>query len=201
VAFCAMVDVYHIQKGKLVKVPNPGTFGRGDCYLVDAGAKIYLWIGPKSSTDEKFLTAAEAVMRDTSRKGQARIDRIEGGSEPGAFKALFPKFMLTDQDTEGILRKVQLQKHEFKLWRLSGDVGDAFYAEVPKKKESLDSEDVFILDIWNKVFVWRGKKASAREKFDATVIARSYDAERVGTQEIEIIDEGEETDEFRRALG
>jgi len=196
-----MVDVYHIQKGKLVKVPNPGTFGRGDCYLVDAGAKIYLWIGPKSSPDEKFLTAAEAVMRDTSRKGQARIERIEGGSEPGAFKALFPKFMLTDQDTESILRKVQLQKHEFKLWRLSGDVGDSFYMEVPKKKESLDSEDVFILDTWDRVFVWRGKKASSRERFDATIVARSYDAERVGVQDIEIIDEGEETDEFRRALG
>jgi hypothetical protein len=196
-----MTEVYHIQKGKLVKVPNPGTFGRGDCYLVDAGPKIYLWIGPKSTVDEKFLTAAEAVMRDTSRKGQARIERIEGGSETPEFKTLFPKFQLTDEDTESILRKVQLQKHEFKLWRLSGDVGDSFYMEVPRKKESLDSEDVFILDVWNKVYVWRGKKASSRERFDATIIARSYDAERVGVQNIVVIDEEEETEEFRRALG
>ena len=195
------VEVYHIQKGKLVRVPDPGAFGRGDCYLVDTGPKIYLWIGPKSSVDEKFLTAAEAVMKDTARKGHADIDRIDGGEEPASFKALFPNFRLTDEDTAGILRKVQLEKHEYKLWRLSGDVGDSFYVEVPKKKESLDSEDVFILDLWNKIYVWRGKKATARERFDATIVARSYDAERVGVQDVEVIDEGEETDEFRRALG
>ncbi|NWF95314.1 MAG: hypothetical protein HXY34_04155 [Candidatus Thorarchaeota archaeon] len=194
------VEVYHIQKGKLVRVPNPGEFGRGDCYLVDAGPKIYLWIGPKSSVDEKFLTAAEAVMRDTARQGHAQIERVEGGHEPQSFKALFPTFKLTDQDTESFLRKVQLEKHEHKLWRLSGDVGDSFYMEVPKKKESLDSEDVFVLDTWNKIYVWRGKKASARERMDATLIARRYDAERAGVQNVILVEEGEEPDEFRRAL-
>ncbi|MFX1579089.1 MAG: hypothetical protein ACFFBJ_05535, partial [Promethearchaeota archaeon] len=95
---------YHIQKGRLVKMKDPGSFGRGDCYLVDAGPKIYLWIGPSSQVDEKFLTAASAVMKDTAREGKADIDRIDGGDEPADFKALFDDFRLTDEDTEGILK-------------------------------------------------------------------------------------------------
>jgi hypothetical protein len=194
------ITVYHVQKGKLVVVPEPGAFGRGDCYLVDAGPKIYLWIGPDSSVDEKFLTAASAVMRDTARKGKADIDRIEGGNEPDNFKALFDSFRLTDQDTEGILKKVQLEKREYKLWRVHREGDETFFAEVPLAKDSLRSDDVFLLDLYEDVFVWRGKEASAREKFDATMLARRYDAERVGVQDIDLIEEGDEPEEFLKAF-
>ncbi|MFW9961419.1 MAG: hypothetical protein ACFFDV_10390 [Candidatus Thorarchaeota archaeon] len=191
---------YHIQKGRLVKMPNPGAFGRGDCYLVDAGPKIYLWIGPKSTVDEKFLTAATAVMRDTEREGKADIDRIEGGNEPPEFKALFDDFRLTDEDTEGILRKVHLETHEYKLWKVHREGDETFFAEVPLNKNSLKTDDVFILDTWDDIWVWRGKGASAREKFDGNILARRYDAERVGVQDIEIIEEGEEPEEFNKAF-
>lgn len=191
---------YHVQKGRLVRMPDPGAFGRGDCYLVDAGAKIYLWIGPKSTVDEKFLTAAAAVMSDADREGKGDIDRIEGGNEPDDFKALFDDFRLTDEDTEGILRKVHLETHEYKLWRVHREGDETFFAEVPMNKDSLKTDDVFILDTWDDIFVWRGKSASAREKFDGNLLARRYDAERVGVQEIEIIEEGDEPEEFLKAF-
>ena len=188
--------VYHIQKGNLVKMKDPGAFGRGDCYLVDAGVKIYIWIGPNSSVDEKFLAAAEAVFKDTARQGHADIDHIDGGQEPESFKALFDDFHLTDEDTEGILKKVHLETHEFKLWRVHHEGDETYFAEVPLDRSSLKSDDVFVLDTWEDIFVWRGKDASAREKFDGTMIARRYDAERVGVQDIELIEEGDEPDEF-----
>lgn len=192
--------VFHIQKGRLVRMPDPGAFGRGDCYLVDAGMKIYLWIGPKSSVDEKFLTAAAAVMSDADREGKGDIDRIEGGNEPDDFKALFDDFRLTDEDTEGILKKVHLESHEYKLWRVHREGDETFFAEVPMNKSSLKTDDVFILDTWDDIFVWRGKGATAREKFDGTILARRYDAERVGVQDIEIIEEGDEPEEFLKAF-
>ena len=191
---------YHIQKGRLVKMHDPGSFGRGDCYLVEAGEKLYLWIGPNSSVDEKFLTAASAVMKDTARKGHADIDRIEGGNEPDSFKALFDDYRLTDEDTEGILKKVALETHEFKLWRVHREGDETFFAEVPLKRDSLRTDDVFILDTWEDIYIWRGKEASAREKFDGNILARRYDAERVGVQDIELIEEGEEPDEFMKAF-
>lgn len=192
--------VFHVQKGRLVKMKDPGKFGRGDCYLVDAGMKIYLWIGPNSSVDEKFLTAASAVMKDTSLEGKGDIDRIAGGDEPGEFKALFDDFELTDEDTEGILKKVQMETHEHKLWRVHREGDDTFFAEVNLSKDSLKSDDVFLLDAWDDIFVWRGKGASAREKFDGTMLARRYDAERVGVQEVELIEEGQEPEEFFKSF-
>ncbi len=192
--------VYHVQKGRLVRMPDPGAFGRGDCYLVDSGMKIYLWIGPKSSADEKFLTAASAVMRDTAREGKADIDRIEGGNEPEEFKALFDDFQLTDEDTEGLLKKVHLETHEYKLWRVHREGDETYFAEVPVNKDSLKTDDVFLLDTWDDIFVWRGKGASSREKFDGTILARRYDAERAGIQEIELIEEGDEPEEFLKAF-
>ncbi|MFW9843507.1 MAG: hypothetical protein ACFFEV_02910 [Candidatus Thorarchaeota archaeon] len=191
---------YHVQKGRLVRMPDPGAFGRGDCYLVDAGPKIYLWIGPNSTIDEKFLTAASAVLADEAIEGKGDIDRIEGGNEPEEFKALFTDFRLTDEDTEGILKKVRLETHEYKLWRVHREGDETFFAEVPVSKDSLKTDDVFILDTWDDIFVWRGKGATAREKFDGTIIARRYDAERVGVQEIELIEEGEEPEEFLKAF-
>lgn len=193
--------VYHIQQGRLVLLEDPGAFGKGDCYLVDAGPKIYLWIGPDSTVDEKFLTAAEAVMHDTARQGKADIDRIDGGNEPDSFKALFDDFEITDQDTAGILREVRLETHEYKLWRIHRQGDETYFAEVPLDSSSLDTGDVFVLDAWDDIYVWRGKKATAREKFDGNIIARRYDAERVGVQDIEIIEEGEEPAEFFDAFG
>ena len=192
--------VFHVQKGRLVKMKDPGKFGRGDCYLVDAGMKIYLWIGPNSSVDEKFLTAASAVMKDTALEGKGNIDRIAGGDEPDEFKALFDDFELTDEDTEGILKKVQMETHEHKLWRVHREGDDTFFAEVNLSKDSLKSDDVFLLDAWDDIFVWRGKGASAREKFDGTMLARRYDAERVGVQEVELIEEGQEPEEFFKSF-
>jgi len=192
--------VFHIQKCRLVRMKDPGAFGRGDCYLVEAGEKLYLWIGPTSTADEKFLTAASAVMKDTARKGHADIDRIEGGNEPDSFKALFDDFRLTDEDTEGILKKVQLETHEYKLWRVHREEDETYFAEVPLERDSLRTDDVFVLDTWDDIYVWRGKDASAREKFDGNIIARRYDAERAGVQDIELIEEGEEPDEFMKAF-
>lgn len=188
--------VYHVQKGKLVRMPDPGTFGRGDCYLVDAGLNLYIWVGPKSSVDEKFLAAAEAVFKDTARKGNAKINHIDGGQEPDEFKKLFDDFRLTDEDTEGILKRVHLEKHEYKLWRVHREGEETFFQEVPLDRDYLSSDDVYVLDTWEDIYVWRGTAASAREKFDATILARRYDAERVGTQDIELIEQGAEPKEF-----
>jgi hypothetical protein len=132
--------------------------------------------------------------------GKADIDRIEGGNEPGDFTALFDDFQLTDEDTEGILKKVQMETHEHKLWRVHREGDETFFAEVALSKDSLKSDDVFLLDAWDDIFVWRGKDASSREKFDGNILARRYDAERVGVQEIELIEEGQEPEEFFKSF-
>ena len=167
--------VFHIQKGRLVKMPDPGTFGRGDCYLVDDGVKIYLWIGPNSSADEKFLTAASAVIKDTARKGHADIDRIEGGNEPPEFKALFDDFKLTDDDTAGILKKVQLEKHEYKLWRVSRE-GDEITIKTNQDIWYHPKVNGIVKDVYKRGPVQFG--GETREGYTATSQLKSYSKEK-----------------------
>ena len=194
---------YHIQTGRLVRVPDDmdNDFGDGDCYLIDTGTIIYLWCGSKATVDERFIGAVTSVWRDQEREGHARLVTVEARSEPPAFLDLFGgKIDITDQDTVGILKKVVLEKHEYKLFRLNIVGGVHLFVEVPKSKENLKSDDVFILDTFDKIYIWRGSSATGREKFHAMLIARRYDYERAGVQDIILIEEGEETQDFLKAL-
>lgn len=194
---------YHIQRGHVIRVPDDmvNDFGDGDCYLIDTGPIIYLWCGSKASVDERFIGAVTSVWKDQDRKGVAKLVTVDARSEPPAFLDLFGgNINITDQDTEGILKKVILEKHEFKLFRLNIVGGVHLFVEVPRSKESLKSDDVFILDTFDKIYIWRGSTSTGREKFHAMLIARRYDYERAGAQHIVLIDDGEETKEFLQAL-
>lgn len=194
---------YHIQRGHVMRVPDDmaNDFGDGDCYLIDTGPVIYLWCGSKATVDERFIGAVTSVWRDQERKGAARLVTVEARSEPPDFLDLFDgKLNITDQDTEGILKKVILEKHEFKLFRLNIVGGVHLFIDVPRSKESLKSDDVYILDTFDQIYIWRGNSSTGREKFHAMLIARRYDYERAGVQDIVLVEEGEETKEFLQAL-
>ncbi len=197
-------EKYHIQRGHVMRVPEEmnNDFGDGDCYLVDTGPLIYLWCGSRATVDERFIGAVTSVWRDQAREGVARLVTVEARSEPPAFLDLFGgKIYVTDQDTEGILKKVILEKHEFKLFRLNIVGGVHLFIEVPRDRNSLKSDDVYILDTFDKIYIWRGSSSTGHEKFHAMLIARRYDYERAGAQNIVLIEDGEETKEFLQALG
>ncbi len=194
---------YHIQKDQLVRVPKDylNEFGTGDVYLLDTGPKIYLWVGKKSTPDEKFIGAITSVWKDQDRKGAAKLITVNEGEEPKEFLNLLNgKIRVTDQDTEGILKRVALKQHEFKLFRIhiEGDLN--LYYEVKRSKDSLDTGDVFLLDTYNKMYIWRGQKSSAFERWEAMTIAEGYDDERAGHQEIIIVEEDEEPEDFLQSL-
>ncbi len=194
---------YHIQRGHVIRVPDEmaNDFGDGDCYLIDTGPIIYLWCGSKATVDERFIGAVTSVWRDQDREGSARLITIEARNEPLEFLDLFGgKITITDQDTEGILKKVVLETHEFKLFRLNIVGGVHLFIEVPRNRESLKSDDVYILDTFDRIYIWRGSSSTGREKFHAMLIARRYDYERAGAQHIILVEEGEETKEFLQAL-
>jgi gelsolin len=194
---------YHIQRGHVMRVPEEmnNDFGDGDCYLIDTGPIIYLWCGSKATVDERFIGAVTSVWRDQAREGVARLITVEARSELPAFLDLFGgNINITDQDTEGILKKVILEKHEYKLFRLNIVGGVHLFIEVPRDRNSLKSDDVYILDTFDKIYIWRGSSSTGREKFHAMLIARRYDYERAGAQNIILVEEGEETKDFLQAL-
>lgn len=202
VAGMTKIEKFHIQEGRLVKVPEEllNEFADGDCYLVDTGPNLYLWIGANATADEKFVgTLTSATCREERK--DAHLITIDQGEEPQEFLDLFGgKINITQYDTEGILRRVALKQRAFKLFRVHIDKEVNLYQEVACVKTSLTSDDVYLLDTFNKIFIWRGSQSTEEETTTAMVIARKYDAERIGEQEIILVEEGEETQDFLDAL-
>ena len=195
---------YHVQKGQLVRVPQDhlDEFGTGDVYLVDTGTIIYSWIGKKSTPDERFIGAITSVWKDQDRKGVAKLVTVNEGEEPPAFLDLFKgKITVTEQDTEGILKRIALKQREFKLFRIHIEEDLHLFYEVDRTKDALVTDDAFLLDTYNKIYIWRGREASAFERWEAMRIAEGYDAQRAGHQKVIIVEEGEEPKEFFKLLG
>ena len=91
-----------------------------------------------------------------------------------------------------------------RLYRASSeefeDINTMKMIQVPFKKESLESEDCFIADLGNKVFIWQGKACTVKERVKAGQWARAIDADRAGLQQETIFEEGDDA-EFITALG
>lgn len=66
-----------------------------DVMLVDTGDEIYCWVGGDASTMEKekaFESAKKFIETDPSPRHDAVVIQVKEGSEPAAFKALFPSW-------------------------------------------------------------------------------------------------------------
>ncbi|MEJ2294272.1 MAG: hypothetical protein P8Y23_05835, partial [Candidatus Lokiarchaeota archaeon] len=97
----------------------------------------------------------------------------------------------------------QFSEHVNVLYRVSSEEFEGIDAmkmiQVPYYKESLDSEDCYVLDLGNKVYVWQGNSCNVKEKVKSGQWARQIDSERAGLQNEVIFEEGDDA-EFLAAL-
>jgi hypothetical protein len=201
------MTVYRIEGGELKKI-DEAVFTSGDAYIVDFINTIYVWIGKNASVDEKFTGAHIATMIDAVRSGTPKIITVDQGSEPLDFKAKVGIIKIVEKDVaESILSHYEKPVHEPILFRVSSEeyetINDIQYIQVPLSKDSLDSEDVFLLDdrTNDKCYVWVGKDATVREKVVAGRISRKFDVERAGVQYEIFVEEGDEPEDFKKILG
>lgn len=199
-----MVKIFMVEEGRLTPVDKP-VFSRGDTYVVDADDKIWIWIGSNSTVDEKFVGALLADKMDKERKSRPSVRTVEEGKEPKEFLALVKGMKIVDKDlAKSILKKVEVEKHEPVMYKISAEeyekLEDVKFVQVPLSKESLSSDDVFLIDTWDKIYIWQGKNASVKEKVAGGRIARMFDAERAGVQKEIFVEEGDEPEELKRIL-
>ncbi|MHA1266958.1 MAG: hypothetical protein ACTSRS_17100 [Candidatus Helarchaeota archaeon] len=82
--------IYHIVKGNLVEIKS-AIFANGDTYIVEDPEKkvFWIWIGSKSTIDEKFA-AAQISQNELIREHRDYIIKsIEEGNEPDEFLNIF----------------------------------------------------------------------------------------------------------------
>ncbi|MHA1379034.1 MAG: hypothetical protein ACTSRG_11685 [Candidatus Helarchaeota archaeon] len=201
------MTVYRIEEGQPKKIEQ-AVFTSGDAYIVDFIDTIYIWLGKNATVDEKFTGAHVATMLDAVRSGTPKIITIDQGSEPLDFKAKIGVIKVVDKDVaDSILSHYEKPIYKPVMYRVSSEeyetINDIQYIQVPLSKDSLDSEDVFLIDDRNndKCYIWVGKDASVKEKVVAGRISRNFDAERAGAQYEIFVEEGDEPEELKTILG
>lgn len=146
----------------------------GDVFVLDAGLKVYVFVGKSANAFEKMKGGAVAHNIVAGRNGKAKkIDIIDdefwkilGGSE----KDVQPASEHEEEEAEINAAKCIL----FQLSDASGKLEFKKVAEKELKKDMLDSNDVFIVDSNISIFVWIGKGASKAEKSNSMKTADEY---------------------------
>ncbi len=207
-----MTSIYIVDQGNLKEISKP-IFSMGDVYIVDDDKTIYVWIGSKASVDEKTAGAAQARTLDQQRGGAAKIITVDENQEPNAFLKLISPMgamkVVEKNIAKTLLKDVSTGDwagfEEWKniLYRVSAEefegINSMKMVQVPFAKDSLDSEDCYVADLGNKVYIWQGRTCNVKEKVRAGQWARNIDAERAGSQNERIFEEGDDS-EFLAAL-
>lgn len=159
---------------------------------------VYFWLGSHTSQDEAGTAAYKTVELDEFLQGAAVQHREVQAQMSDDFLALFPRFSIlrggvvsgfthVEQDPEvkevtTLLRIFKYAKIPSRSYHLvvelmtgcrhpSARKADAIIVvEVEPSTDSLDEEDVFVLDKGDKIWVWQGKKASPMEKAKAAQV-------------------------------
>ena len=186
------------EKPELVSHP---IFSTGDVYIVDNTETIWLWIGEKCSVDEKAVAAAEARRIDEERGDSAKIITVDQNYETPEFMVLLnglkivhrnlAKTMLVDVSTGTYSGHME---HINTLYRISSEefegIDSMKFMQVEWHKESLDSEDSFVADLGDYIWIWQGAECNVKEKIKARSFATQLDADRAGVQQVKIFEEG-----------
>uniref|UniRef100_A0A4W3HKY8 Scinderin like a n=1 Tax=Callorhinchus milii TaxID=7868 RepID=A0A4W3HKY8_CALMI len=127
------------------------SFNQGDCFVIDAGADIYQWIGSSSGYTER-LKAGQIGMhiRDNERGGRAKFHSVQ-------------------EDSEGDdLIKVSDASGKLKLTEVA--------SQNPFSMTLLSTSESYILDNGQngKIFLWKGKGASAEERKKGLIICNEF---------------------------
>ncbi|EFA75226.1 severin [Heterostelium album PN500] len=147
----------------------------GDCFLLDAGLVIYQFNGSKSQGSERIKASQLATQIKDERKGLPKVQVFTDGDSD--IPDEFWKLLGGKGPIGSFVHHDDGPKIEKTLFKLSDASGKLIFSQVAKgkiSKKSLDTNDVFILDLGYEVFIWVGLKSNANEKKSAFKFATDY---------------------------
>jgi gelsolin len=176
--------IWRIEDFEVIPWPKEkyGQFYDGDSYIVlysyKVGKKdgqerlqheIFFWLGSKTSQDEAGTAAYKTVELDEFLRGVATQHREIQQQPSGEFMQLFPRLKILSGGVQSGFRHVETEgqpEEKFMLLRIfkHPGTGSTIVHEVEPTWQSLDDDDVFVLDKGDKIWVWQGKKCSPMEK-------------------------------------
>lgn len=154
-----------------------------DVFIFDLGLKLINWRGSKANGFEKFHGTTLCNKIKNERNGKPVIEEIEEGEKQDEIEKIFQEHakpnVLKSKNPRRRLRtkesQIDMDKgcHN-KMMRLFEKDGKLDMVEVEFKKESLKSEDSFLIDRGDCIIIWIGNKTTSLEKKFGIVFARKY---------------------------
>lgn len=210
------LKIWRIESLATVEISRDsyGQFYGGDSYIVlyeymiksKEAQLLYFWQGRESSTDEKSASAllTKQIDDEMTAAGKDPVQvRVVQGKEPSHFLSLFKgKFIVHTGGIASAFRNVasadSYDTRTNKLYHVKGTTPKNTRAlQVEPVAFSLNSGDCYILlTSWTE-YVWCGKGSSAEERQYGQSIAEVLR----GSLRVQIVEEGEEPEEFWDALG
>ncbi|BBM99886.1 hypothetical protein MPTK1_1g24640 [Marchantia polymorpha subsp. ruderalis] len=214
----AGTEVWRIENFSPVLLPKSeyGKFHEGDSYIVlrttalKSGAfhyDVHFWLGKSTSQDEAGAAAIKTVELDAALGGRAVQYRECQGHETDLFLSYFkPCIIPLEGGIASGFKKVEEAEFEPRLYLCKG-ARLARVTEVPYARQSLNHDDVFILDTKEKIYQFNGANSSIQERGKALeVVQHLKDTNHDGDCDIVIVDDGKlgaeaETGEFWSLFG
>jgi len=202
------LEIWRIEKFKVVPQPKSsyGAFFSGDSYIVmntynRPGRKtlewdIHFWLGKETSQDEMGTAAYKTVELDEYLGGGPVQHREVQGFESELFQSYFPRgIRVMSGGVDTGFNKVKPKEYKPRLLQVKGRK-HVRLVEVPLDAKSVNSGDVFILDLGLLLIQFNGKESRAFERNKATEICRALDDERGSVPEVVVFDEFSKAEEY-----
>ncbi|KAJ3156871.1 hypothetical protein HDU86_003406 [Geranomyces michiganensis] len=197
------LKIWRIEQFKVVPWPEKdyGKFHSGDSYIVINTYKqpntdkllhdIHFWLGLETTQDEAGTAAYKTVELDDYLGTTPVQHREVQGFESQLFLSYFKQFTILEGGTATGFRHVE-EKAKFTprllhIYSLPSNtprlpkrklVSTLLVKQVPATIASLNSGDVFVLDLGDEIIQWNGSGSSGMEKNKAAEYVRKLDDER-----------------------
>lgn len=193
--------VWRVKQFALEPVPDDevGNFYNGDSYVICKATQapdgdkllydVHFWIGKHSTADEYGTAAYKTVELDTFLDDAAIQHREVDGYESDRFKSYFNKFVTLKGGYASGFRHVKPEEYRPRLLHFCKEGKITYMREVTFSKQSVNSGDVFILDMGDHAYQFNGSKCSAFEKSSAAAFLQDLEARRNGRCRTEVLDE------------
>ncbi|KAH8871791.1 Severin [Schistosoma japonicum] len=197
---CPRLFVWRVEKFKIrpVNENDYGHFFNGDSYIVlnvyrknrGLGYDVHFWVGSKSTQDEYSTAAFKTVELDAVLEDQAVQHREVELYESKLFKSYFSSFRILNGGIDSGFRRVTPNEYQPRLLHFHQEGrGHCEVQEVELSLNSLDSTDVFILDLGSKLYQWNGSKSNKEERYSAAQFLQKISSERNGRCKTAVLDE------------
>ena len=159
------------------------SMNKGDCFILDAGRTIYVYVGKGSKRAERLKAISAAnLIRDQDHAGRAKVIVVDEYSNENEVQEFFDALgrgspnEVPDESAGGDDEDFeQAERKCVSLYKVSDASGKMSVEKKELLQSNLDSNDCFILDTCDaNIYVWIGKKCNNREKSEAMAKAENF---------------------------